>query len=187
MEIRERWVHLLHKAATGTKKTRMLLTPVGLLIFGVFSAIFIILAVLVDKLLGLPGLLPEKARLPVSVPVVALGISIVGWSAFHFIKKKGTPVPFNPPPKLVNSGPYRYARNPMLTGVFLFLFGVGFGLDSVSLVLVFTPLYVWLNVWELKYIEEPELVRRLGDEYREYRSNTPMFIPKLKPSPKADT
>ena len=186
MAIRDKWINLLHTAATGTKQTRTLLTPVGLLIFGVFSAIFVILAVLVDKLLGLPGLLPESARLPVSVPVVALGMGVVGWSVFHFLKVKGTPVPFNPPPKLVNSGPYRYARNPMLTGVFLFLFGVGFGLNSVSLVLVFTPLYVWLNVWELKHIEEPELVRRLGDEYQAYRKNTPMFIPRLKPIRKAD-
>ena len=74
----------------------------------------------------------------------------------------------------------------MLTGVFLFLFGVGVGLNSVSMVLVFTPLYVLLNVWELKYIEEPELVRRLGDEYIEYRRNTPMFIPTLRPNVKAN-
>lgn len=185
MEIRERWINLLHKSATGTKKARNLLTPVGLLIFGMFSALFVLFAIIVDKLLGLPGLLPETVRLQVSVPAIALGIIVIGWSAYHFLKVKGTPVPFNPPPKLVNTGPYRYARNPMLTGVFLFLFGVGFGLNSVSLVLVFTPLYVLLNVWELKHIEEPELVRRLGDEYIKYRKNTPMFIPMLRPNRKA--
>jgi len=65
----------------------------------------------------------------------------------------------------------------MLTGVFLFLFGLGFGVNSFSLVCFFTPLYVLVNVWELKEIEEPELVRRLGDEYNEYRKRTPMFIP----------
>ena len=65
----------------------------------------------------------------------------------------------------------------MLTGVFLILFGIGFGVNSVSLVFFFTPLYVLINVWELKKIEEPELMRRLGDEYIEYRRLTPMFIP----------
>jgi len=65
----------------------------------------------------------------------------------------------------------------MLTGVFLFLFGVGFGVNSVSLVFFFTPLYVLINVWELKKIEEPELVKRLGDEYVQFRRQTPMFIP----------
>ena len=78
---------------------------------------------------------------------------------------------------MVKTGPYLYVRNPMLTGVFLILFGVGFGVNSVSLVFFFTPLYVLINVWELKKIEEPELVKRLGDEYIEYRRHTPMFIP----------
>ena len=155
----------------------MLLTPLGLLIFAVFSGLFVLTAILVDKLLGLPGLLPKFLCLPFFFLSVGLGIIVTGWSAFHFLKVKGTPVPFNPPPKLVDTGPYRYARNPMLTGVFLILFGVGLGLNSPSLVLVFTPLYVLLNVWELKHIEEPELVKRLGDEYIEYRQKTPMFIP----------
>jgi len=65
----------------------------------------------------------------------------------------------------------------MLTGVFLFLFGIGFIVNSVSLVFFFTPLYVLINVWELKKIEEPELIKRLGTEYIEYRRQTPMFIP----------
>ncbi len=181
MKIRQSWINLLHRAATGTKKTRTLLTPIGVVIFGVFTAFFVLAAILVDRLLGLPDLLPEAARLPVAVPTVALGIIVTGWSAFHFLKVKGTPVPFNPPPKLVCTGPYRYARNPMLTGVFLFLFGIGFGLNSISLVLLFTPLYVLLNVWELKHIEEPELVKRLGDDYIEYRLKTPMFIPGRRP------
>lgn len=65
----------------------------------------------------------------------------------------------------------------MLTGVFLILFGIGFAFNSISLVLVFTPLYILVNVWELKQIEEPELVKRLGKDYVEYREKTPMFIP----------
>ena len=109
--------------------------------------------------------------------MIAVGLAVTAWSAFHFLKVRGTPVPFNPPPKVVNTGPYRYARNPMLTGVFLFLFGIGFSVNSVSLVFFFTPLYVLINVWELKKIEEPELIKRLGDEYIEYRRHTPMFIP----------
>jgi protein-S-isoprenylcysteine O-methyltransferase Ste14 len=159
----------------------MLLTPVGLVVFGVFTALFVLAAFLVDELLGLPGLLPEVARIPVGASTVAVGAVVTGWSAFHFLKVKGTPVPFNPPPTLVCTGPYRYARNPMLTGVFLILFGIGFSLGSMSLVLVFTPLYVLMNYWELKHIEEPELVARLGDGYLEYRGRTPMFIPGRRP------
>jgi protein-S-isoprenylcysteine O-methyltransferase Ste14 len=181
MGIREHWINLLHRAATGTKSTRTLLTPIGIAIFGAFTAAFVLAAIVVDRLLGLPGLLPEGARLLVSVPVMAVGAAVTAWSALHFLKVKGTPVPFNPPPKVVDTGPYRYARNPMLTGVFVFLVGLGLGVDSFSLVFFFTPLYVLFNVWELKQIEEPELVKRFGEEYIEYRRRTPMFVPGLRP------
>jgi len=184
MRFRERWISLLHRTATGTSKTRALLTPVGVTIFGVFTALFVLAALLVDRLLGLPGVLPESTRLSVAIPVIALGIAVTTWSVFHFLKVKGTPVPFNPPPEVVNTGPYRHARNPMLTGVFLFLLGLGFAVNSVSLVCFFTPLYVLINVWELENIEEPELVRRLGDEYVQYRRRTPMFLPGLRSRPK---
>jgi protein-S-isoprenylcysteine O-methyltransferase Ste14 len=177
MKIRELWINLLHKTATGTRKTRNLLTPIGVLIFGLFTGLFVLAAVLVDRALDLPHLLPEIAKLPVSIPVIAAGVLVTAWSALHFLKVKGTPVPFNPPPKVVDTGPYRYARNPMLTGVFLLLFGIGFYINSASLVLLFTPMYILANVWELKQIEEPELVKRLGDEYIAYRNKTPMFIP----------
>ncbi len=181
MEFRRHWVNLLHRAATGTKRTRIALTPIGLTLFGVFTALFVLAAVFVDRLLGLPGLLPKGARLPVSLALIAAGVFITAWSAFEFIKVKGTPVPFNPPPKVVNTGPYRFVRNPMLAGVFLLLFGIGFAANSFSLVVFFTPLYVLLNVWELKNIEEPELVKRLGNAYIEYRQKTPMFIPGCRP------
>ena len=114
------------------------------------------------------------------MPPIAVGVVVTAWSAIHFLKVEGTPVPFNPPPRVVKSGPYRYARNPMVTGVFILLFGIGLAVDSVSLVCFFTPLYVLINVWELKQIEEPELVKRLGDEYVEYRKRTPMFLPGLR-------
>lgn len=180
MGLRISWIDFVHRAATGTKKNRTLLTPIGVMIFGVFTALFVFAAVVADRLLHLPPLLSEGARLPVSIPVIMVGIAATAWSAFHFLRVKGTPVPFHPPPRVVKTGPYRYARNPMLTGVFLFLFGLGFCINSVSLVFFFTPLFVLVNVWELTEIEEPELMKRLGDEYIEYRRQTPMFIPRCR-------
>jgi protein-S-isoprenylcysteine O-methyltransferase Ste14 len=180
MDIKERWIDLIHSAATGTRRTRTLLTPVGVLVFGAFTGAFVAVAVWVDRLLHLPGLLPDELRLPVAISLMAVGIAATAWSGFHFLRVKGTPVPFNPPPEVVATGPYGYARNPMLTGVFIFLFGLGLAVDSLSLVTVFTPLFILANVWELKAIEEPELVRRFGDAYEDYRRRTPMFIPRLR-------
>lgn len=179
MDIRENWINLLHRVATGTRKTRTILTPVGALIFGVFTALFVVAGIAVDRLLHMPALLPAWLRWPVSLPILAVGALGIGWSAAHFLKVNGTPVPFNPPPKLVDTGPYRYVRNPMLTGVFLCLFGIGAAVNSISIVCLFTPLYIVANIWELKAIEEPELVRRLGESYVAYRNRTPMFFPGL--------
>ena len=104
MSFRKRWIKLLHRAATGTQKTRKLLTPIGVAIFGGFTALFVFAAILVDRLLKLPSLLPEGARLSVSIPMIAVGLAVTAWSAFHFLKVKGTPVPFNPPPQVVKTG-----------------------------------------------------------------------------------
>jgi len=180
MTIRERWVSLLHRAATGTKETRTLLTPIGAVIFGLFTALFVFLAALVDRALSLPWPFQNADNWLVSIPMMTIGVAAIAWSAFHFLKAKGSPVPFNPPPLLVESGPYCYARNPMLTGVFLLLFGIGFAIGSLSLVLIFTPLFVLANVWELKVIEEPELIKRLGEDYLAYRERTPMFLPRIR-------
>jgi protein-S-isoprenylcysteine O-methyltransferase Ste14 len=180
MSIRDHWINLLHRAATGTKKTRTLLTPIGVVIFGVLTGLFVILAVLVDRWLSLPWPLSSGLSWLVAVPLIAIGVGVTAWSAFHFLKVKGTPVPFNPPPALVMTGPYQFVRNPMLTGVFLLLFGIGFAIRSLSLVVLFTPLFVLANVWELKEIEEPELVKRLGEDYVAYQQQTPMFIPKMR-------
>jgi protein-S-isoprenylcysteine O-methyltransferase Ste14 len=178
MGFQQHWIDLLHRTATGTKTARTLLTPVGVIVFFLFTAVFVIVSLLVDNLLHLSNLLSEGARLLISIPIMLIGAALAAWSAYHFLKAKGTPVPFNPPPILVKTGPYHYVRNPMLTGVFLFLFGLGCFINSFSLVLFFTPLFILFNVWELKTIEEPELAQRLGEAYIEYQRQTPMFVPR---------
>ena len=181
MRIRDRWIDLLHRTATGTRKMRTLLTPIGLVIFGGFTGLFVLLSILVDRLLSLPWPLSSGLGWLFGAPMMAMGVGATAWSASHFLKVRGTPVPFNPPPTLVTTGPYKFVRNPMLTGVFLLLFGIGFAIESLSLVVLFTPLFILANVWELKQIEEPELVKRLGEDYVAYRERTPMFIPGTRP------
>lgn len=180
MSIKEKWINFLYGISTGTKKVRNLLTPVGVIIFGAFIFIFVLAAIYIDNILNLPKVSLGIWRIIISSILSILGLFFVGWSVIHFLKVKGTPVPVNPPPKLVCNGPYAYTRNPMLTGIFLLMFGTGFWIGSFSLILIFTPLFILVNAFELKKIEEPELEKRLGKEYLEYKKRTPMFIPRLK-------
>ena len=180
MGLREKWIGVFYKAAASSILIRTPLTLVGGLIFATFVGTFVALPLWLDRFLGFPSLLPTLLSVAVSVPVLAIGLSLMLWSILHFIKVRGTPVPFNPPPKLVTTGPYACVRNPMLTGLFIFLLGLGILFGSISLIFIFTPLFVLLNVLELRAIEEPELEKRLGTEYIEYKKRVPMFIPRFK-------
>ena len=175
---KDKVINLFYRAATGSKKVRTLLTPIGATFFILYTALFVVLALRADRWLKIPRLLFEPWNSILSVPLFLTGLCLYLWTLVHFLRTKGTPVPFNPPPRLVNTGPYAYCRNPMLTGIFILLFGLGVYFRSVSLVFIFTPFYILISVLELKAIEEPELIKRLGEDYLEYRNRTPMFIPR---------
>jgi protein-S-isoprenylcysteine O-methyltransferase Ste14 len=172
-------VDLIYGVVTGARHIRAIFTPILAAFFLSLVLLTIFLALKVDGVFNFSGPVRYPWNYIFSLPLLAIGAFLWIWSALHFIKAKGTPVPVNPPPKLVNTGPYAYARNPMLTGVFLILFGVGFVIESTSLLFVFAPIFVFCSVLEFKFIEEPELEKRLGEAYREYKRKTPILIPKL--------
>ena len=169
---------LFYAVATGSKRLRLILTPVGLVVFFGMLLLVVFGSLYMDRALGFPKLLSGAIGTLIGVILLSLGLIIWAWCVVSFSKAKGTPVPFNPPRELVTVGPYAWSRNPMLTGVFAFLFGIGFLLHSVSMVFVWTPVFVIFNVLELKLVEEPELERRFGESYIEYRRRVPMFVPK---------
>ncbi|MFC1730717.1 methyltransferase family protein [candidate division KSB1 bacterium] len=177
MTIKTKWIGFLYNIATGSRKVRNFFTPLGAFIYALLIFSFVVIALQVDRLLGLTAIFPKPFHIILSLPVFSIALFLIGWSVLNFLRAKGTPVPCNPPPQLVTTGPYAYTRNPMLTGVFSLLFGFGALFGSVSLLVVFTPLFILINFWELKSIEEPELEKRLGEEYIEYRKRTPMFFP----------
>jgi protein-S-isoprenylcysteine O-methyltransferase Ste14 len=169
---------VFYSVAKGPKWRRVLLTPVGLLLFGGLLWLLIWGSLSTDRALGLPRLLPGAPGLVVGIVLLSAGMVACAWCVILFRRGRGTPVPFNPPQELVVAGPYAWVRNPMLTGVFASLFGLGFLFHSLSLVLVWTPAFVLMNAIELKLVEEPELERRFGASYHEYRRHVPMFVPR---------
>ncbi|MEJ2727229.1 MAG: isoprenylcysteine carboxylmethyltransferase family protein [Deltaproteobacteria bacterium] len=177
MTIKSEWIEFLYRVATGSKKIRTFFTPIGAFFYAVLIFSFVVVALQVDRFLGINDIFPRSLSIILALPFFAFALFLLGWSVLNFFRARGTPVPFNPPPRLVTTGPYAYVRNPMLTGIFALLFGFGMLLGSASLLVVFTPLFILINVWELKVIEEPELVKRLGEDYIEYRKRTPMFFP----------
>jgi protein-S-isoprenylcysteine O-methyltransferase Ste14 len=168
-----------HRIATGPKRQRTLLTPVGLLVFGGTLVIVIGGGLVTDRALRLPAPVPGVLALVIGGPILVAGALLTGWCVVRFWKARGTPVPMNPPQELITTGPYSWVRNPMVTGVFGVLFGLGLMLHSIGIALIWTPAYVLMHWIELTRVEEPELARRFGDAYLDYKKRVPMFIPRL--------
>jgi protein-S-isoprenylcysteine O-methyltransferase Ste14 len=67
--------------------------------------------------------------------LIAAGIALYSACAFwgFAVRGKGTPLPLDPPKKLVVEGPYRMVRNPMYWGVGSVVFGEAAIFHSVAL------------------------------------------------------
>jgi protein-S-isoprenylcysteine O-methyltransferase Ste14 len=134
--------------------------------------------------LGLGGkeaVFPDLAAAFLSALFFVAGIPWVSWAVlWQLWKGKGTPVPLVPTREFLSSGPYRYCRNPVMLGFFLYLAGWT-ALFNRTGSWVAALVLVVLLVLEVKLIEEKELEQRFGDAYREYKKKTPFFIPKFRP------
>src|SRR5687768_13270695 len=110
-----------------------------------------------------------------------LGAALFAWCVVLFARVgRGTLAPWDPTRRLVAVGPYRYMRNPMITGVA----GV---LAGESLIFLSPRLGAWLllflaiNQVYFVLVEEPGLERRFGESFRAYRAIVPRWLPRSSP------
>jgi len=179
MNIWDRYANFVYRIATGSKKLKVIITlPIALLFF-IVVALFVLASTWVDKRFLFFHFDSSWWSLGLAIVLLVLGWLICAWPVIAFVLTRGSPVPFNPPPKLIITGLYAYIRNPMLLGLFMFLIGLGVLFGSLSLIFIFTPLFILINVLYLKAIEEKEMEKKFGIEYLEYKRDVPMFIPKL--------
>ncbi len=125
-------------------------------------------------------LLPHDGSIVISIICFVFGIpwmlSAVLWQLIH---GKGTPVPVVPTKQFLQNGPYKYVRNPMMLGFILYLLAWAFLFNNAGAVLTAVVIIVLLLA-ELKFIEEPELEKRFGGAYREYKKEISFMLPRWK-------
>jgi len=177
MSIWDRCAGFVYRVATGNKRLRIILTPVAAFLFYGFIVLSVFASLWVDGWLSLPRFNSPWSR-GLSVLLLLPGCLMGGWSIIAFFWTGGTPVPFNPPPRLLTTGLYAYVRNPMFLGGFLFLLGLGVLLGSISLTLIFAPLLMLVYVFYVKAVEEKEMEKKFGREYLEYKERVPRFVPR---------
>jgi protein-S-isoprenylcysteine O-methyltransferase Ste14 len=102
-------------------------------------------------------------------------------SVYYFWRRgRGTLAPWDPARLFVGDGPYRFVRNPMISGVIFVLIGEASILRSRSLG-EWAVLFALANLVYIPMLEEPRLVARFGEPYTRYKRFVPRFLPRLRP------
>jgi protein-S-isoprenylcysteine O-methyltransferase Ste14 len=128
----------------------------------------------------LGGVNIEPMTAALGAVLVALGLALVVWTVRLFIKVgEGTLAPWDPTSQLVVRGPYRYVRNPMITGVATMLAGEALFFRSWGIAIELA-VFVAVNAIYFPLVEEPGLRRRFGVEYDEYCARVPRWLPRVR-------
>ena len=125
-----------------------------------------------------PGVRIPTAGRVLGVPVMWLGLAIRVWAIAALGRAFRTTVEVDPGQAVVTTGPYRWIRHPSYSGLLLIVAGLGLALGNwlslVACCVVPLPAIV-----RRIHVEEAELERVLGDEYRRYQRTTARLVPRL--------
>ena len=134
------------------------------------------------------GVAPAIASSPAGLAAQCAGAAALGLGLVLFVASlrrfagdgQGTLAPWDPPRRLVVRGPYRFVRNPMISGVFFVVAGEALLLQSWPHA-AWTGAFLLLNMTYIPLVEEPGLRARFGEPYREYARHVPRVWPRLTP------
>jgi protein-S-isoprenylcysteine O-methyltransferase Ste14 len=140
------------------------LTPVWLAAFIVAAWGIARLSTSLDDILVWPGWV-----------LIATGIALTIWSAVAFRRVKTTIVPHQSPSALVDTGPFRFSRNPIYLADLVILAGVALILSAPLALLLLVPFQqVLLRLFILP--EEATLARDLGQPYLQFKAKVRRWL-----------
>ena len=117
---------------------------------------------------------PQLAGMIVGAAGAALALACI---LTFVLRGRGTPAPFDPPRRLVVSGPYRYLRNPMYLGAGLALAGAALFYQALVLWAYAGGFLLLMHAFVVAY-EEPTLRRTFGEDYESYCREVRRWLPK---------
>jgi len=107
--------------------------------------------------------------------VVVMGASLMLIVVGYILLSKGWRQVHSGKGEMIVDGLYSYVRHPQYTGLFLVILGFLVQWPTLLTVLM-APVLVYAYV-RLAWSEEHHMSDLFGDQYREYRSRVPAFIP----------
>lgn len=102
-----------------------------------------------------------------------LGLGFAIWARVVLGANWGMPMTVHEDPQLVTSGPYRWVRHPIYTGLILMLAGTAIVYPHSAAAVAAITAYWCFCAWR----EERDMEGRFPDAYPEYRKRTKMLIP----------
>src|SRR4030088_3753183 len=107
--------------------------------------------------------------------VFVLALPLFAW-AIATITRAGSNVPTNlPTTTIVETGPYRFTRNPIYLGMFLGLVGLAIAFDRLWLLVMLVPFTLAIR-YGVVARAEAYLGRKFGDAYRQYRARVRRWL-----------
>jgi protein-S-isoprenylcysteine O-methyltransferase Ste14 len=164
------WIYWLASAATSKASVRggwrTRLTGVSV----------IAVIVIADAFHG-DGLATRSVILAViGVVLFVCGIALAVWARLHLGRNWGMPMTQRAEPELVTSGPYRFVRHPIYSGLLIAMLGTVL-VNSLLGLIVVAALVAYF--YYCGTVEERNLATTFPEAYPAYRSRTKMLIPFL--------
>ncbi len=106
--------------------------------------------------------------------VFASGLALAIWARVQLGRNWGMPMTEKADPELVTSGPYRFVRHPIYTGLLVGLLGTALATNLIGLIIVAVlGGYFYFSA----SVEEKNLIAVFPTAYPAYRGHTKMLIP----------
>lgn len=121
---------------------------------------------------------PAVVRI-IGVVLIAVGGIVVAWAFAQFaVEGVGVPIPGEPNSmRLTVGGPYRYVRNPLYVASVAAITGQAL-LLSRPVLLVYAAAFLAITFFLVRWIEDPALARRFGEQFEAYRTQVPGWWPR---------
>ena len=165
------------------KQRIILLLCIAPVFLFILPLLFIRLGARLDQWLQWPPVPNPPFTLILGLLLLIPGLVFGLWSnSSQFNIGRGTPVPLMATQKLIIQPPYSYCRNPMALGAIGMYLGVAILFQSIGAVILVLLAAMLLLIY-IKRVEEKEMQIRFGQEYLNYKKQTPFLIPRFRNRP----